>query len=521
MRNLKLALTIFIVLGSLSLFVGCEKEVEEMADLQFQISNVSDQLIKKSVNLKSENVTIPIEDIPCSNHRASYVEVTIDGSIYTAGTFYIIEGGHEVLYTQTFPIHPGNHTVQDFKVFYDGGTPDLKSDDVLISATPHSGSDFAKYVNNPLTFDLTVVVDQKTPFAMEVVCYDDDFAVNFGFAYAGVTEIKVHGLNFFGDFCIKNKADYEASLYATQSNWAVLNGSYYDAPAIARIELWHKKDAGDWIHEEDFENSSDGETIKVIYDDHKQVLDSIELKLYVYVKLGHDYGYKYFMSILLKDDEKPAQTTDPNPPYGKTTYYALGGCAINPDYELPGYMTLPETATYKIVGDHSPGSMGGYVDAQLSNIEPYYEIGNGLYDSYCANHLIPITKDIEYDMDVYSSLYLEQIPAYARSEQWAKINWLINHIGLPGSENLYGNYSWSDFQGAIWLLEDTPWNGLALDGVPDMTSTMEQMAVDASSNYDGYTIPPGGWACVIFIPTGTPPGEVTPSVQTMFIRIDP
>lgn len=504
-----------MALGLLLLF-SCDNE-EEMGSIQFCISNAGDIPIQKSANVNQ--TVVPIQDIPCSDLRPEYVEITIDGSVYTAETFYIIGAdGYESLYTETFPIRPGNHEVQDFKVY----STNSDGDPVLISATPHEGSSFEQYVTSPLNFDVTIVSDQKLPFAIDVVCYDANYAVDFGFAYTGVSTIEVHSYNFFGDFVIKNKTDYESSLYATQTNWDAIQGVYYDAPAISRIELWHKRDNGEWVLEQTEENSSEGETIeKIQYDDHGQVLDSIELKFFVYVKLGRDYNYKYFFSIFLKDDERPNETTDPNNSDAKTTYYVIGTSHQNPDYQLPGYMVLPETATYKIVGDHAPGSMGGYVDAELSNIEPYYEISNGTYDAYCASHLVNISIGVEYSMNVYSSLYLDEIPACAKSEQWAKLNWLINHIGLPGSENLYGNFSWSDFQGAVWLLEDTPWNGFALDGVPDVNSTMEQMVQDASANYIGYNIPPGGWACVIFIPTNTPMDAIVPTIQTTFIRVDP
>ena len=37
----------------------------------------------------------------------------------------------------------------------------------------------------------------------------------------------------------------------------------------------------------------------------------------------------------------------------------------------------------------------------------------------------------------------------------------------------------------------------------------------------GYKVPPGGYATIIFIPVGTLPNAPSPTIQTMFIKLDP
>jgi len=505
----------FIFLILLAIFSGCKKDEEDQG-VQFRIANVAD-LTQKSVGLKSALTIPPIEEIPCSPYRASYIKVVIDGAEFIADAFYIMEGGDEILYTNTLPIPAGDHEISDFSVWYDNGA----GEDILLSATPHEGSGFAQYVAKPLNFRFTSYADRKTYVGIEVVCYDDEHAADFGFIYFGVNEIALHGLNFFGDFCIKKKSDYNGSRYAQQYDWGSAPGEYIDVPAIAKIELWTKVDNGPWTkNDEDFYNSDQGETIKVIYKDSKTKTDSVELKLFIYVKEGANFDYRYFYSWKFKDDEKPLQTADGHG--GLTTYYCLGSCTPSANYILPAWVTLASTVTYTIVGNTAPGSLGGYVDAQISGAGAGFEFGDGIYASNCADHTTSIQIGVPYEMDVYSSLYVEEMPVFARKSQWAKINWLINHIGLAGTDNSYPGYTWADLQGAIWLLDEpTPWNGAALAGVPAVTPMMTRMASDATANYNGYSIPTGGWACVVFIPHNTDPGALAPTVQTMFIKVDP
>lgn len=519
-----------VILAFFVLFLtaGCNKDKDDgMIDVQFKISNANDDggISMNATNQKSGNLkSIPIEEIPCSSYRVTYVKAVIDGVTKKVTTFYNMENGLEMLYTNTFPLVPGDHVISDFSLWYDNGTPTNESDDILLSATPHENSLFAEYVGAGYTVDhqFSVVVDEKAFIDMKVVCYNEEQAVNFGFSYFGISQTKVYDLNFFGDFCVKNKKDYNGSLYSEQNNWNSVSGNYYDGPAIAKIQLWQKKDAGPWTFIKEESNSSQGETIGIQYGDEPNVLDSIELRLFIYVKTGTTYSYEWFYTWKLKEGEFPLQTVDPNPPYGKTTFYSLGSCGAGwSNYEFPGWQTLPPTCTYTIVGNYAPGSLGGYVDAQLSNIDDGYEIGNGVYDSYCADHNTTINVGTPYNMDIYSSQYIDELPAFARTSQWPKINWLINNVGFPGTGDLYPGHIWADLQEAFWLLEPTPWNGIATGGVPDASSIARQMAADANANYSGYQIPVGGWAAVIYIPHGTPGDATTPSIQTMFTKVDP
>ena len=118
-------------------------------------------------------------------------------------------------------------------------------------------------------------------------------------------------------------------------------------------------------------------------------------------------------------------------------------------------------------------------------------------------------------MDVYSSLYQDQLPLFAQGGKWNKINWLYNHL------DWYPGYHWYDIQGFIWLYDANPWNGQPLSGVPALTALSQQMKADADTYGASYSPLPGGWAAIIFVPAGTPHNATTATIQTMFIQVDP
>ncbi len=500
-----------IALILFSVFSCKEKnDFESEIEVAFKVTNLSE------VSLKSASSINP-EEIPCKPYLANYVKLVINGTEHKVGAFYIVENGYEILYTNALRLSPGDYSISSFTVWHDNGTPNNEADDIILSATPNANSFLAQYVDNPLNVDFSVHSDRKTYVDIDVICYNDEQAADFGFFYAGVSEITVQSLNFFGDFCMKKKSDYVGSLYEQQVDWSSAPGEFYDAPTIAKIQLWKKVGNGDWVHEADFSNSEQGESIKVIYSSHKTRTDSIMLKLFVYVRIGTQFDYKHFHTWKFKDNEKPAQFVDNSG--GRTTYYAIGSCSPDANYIFPGWVSLPPSVTYQIVGETAPGSLGGYVDASLTNTGAGYEFGDGLYRSFCADHTKEIVSGTKYDMDVYSSLYVDHMPVFARSFPWEKINWLINHIGLPGSNNLYPGHDWDDLQGAIWLLGG--WNGQAHGGVSNMTPIAQQMASDANANFIGYIIPTGGWAAVAFIPAGTSSQAASAVIQTVFIEVDP
>ncbi len=489
---------VFLALMILALVSGCKKDEEATPQ-----SNGSEEL---SFTIKPGKSVTGLKESDCFSEKASYVRATIlkAGNAladeYKINVFYI----GETPYTNTIKLAPGTYTLQEFILYNDNMTPNDPTDDWEMAAAPHTGSLYASLVGSTLTQNFIIEAFKKNVMTVELVCYDEAHYSNFGFEYFKLDQTVLREQYFFGDFCIKSIAEYTGSLYAQQSN-----GVQLDMPAIFKIEVYQNGvlkatyDNAAWLGE--------GQPLKVVYADNLNTVDQFVLKLYILVRQGTQFNYVYFHDFTFSDDQKIAAGTD------GVVDFALGNCVPDADLIIAPWMNLPPTATYKIVGQTAPGSKGGYVDAQLTNIPAGYEIENSTVASWCGDHQVVINTGQSYNMDVYSSLYPTLLPTFAKTDKWAQINWIMNHL------DWYPGHAWDDLQGAIWLFDTPAWNGVARSGVRNLSQLQwaQKMHDDAVLYGDDYRVPPGGWACVIFVPVGTAPNAPTPSIQTMFIKVDP
>ena len=492
-----MAIMLVFALFSLTTFNSCKKDimpVQQEQDVTFNLNTVSD-----NGGLKSSNVT-------CVDLPASYVKYKLGSDDFKSIPVFYING---IPWTSSIKLNSGTYSLKEFLVYNDNNTPTNLTDDILISATPHEGSDYASYAKNgALDKTFTVSTDLKNEVKIDIVCFIPENFTNFGFAYFQMNELTIRQIWFFGDFCIKGKEDYTGSLYAQQTNWGSGTG-FIDAPAIFKVEVWKNG-----VLQNTFANSAQGEKLGVTYGDYKLQADNFEFKLYILVKQGSSFVYSYFKSWTFTDISNIPEGSD------NVTEFVLGNCYDPnnpPNLLLAPWMNLPLTATYKITA-WNPATLGGYVDAQLSNITPngnVYDLNNGTYASNCADHEVSINVGQSYPMDVYSSLYQDKLPLFAQSTKWNKINWLYNHLSW------YPGYHWYDIQGFIWLYDTNPWNGQATSGMPAVTALSQQMKADADTYGSTYSPLPGGWAAIIFVPAGTSHTASTATIQTMIIKIDP
>lgn len=481
---------------------NCKKEMKEQptlatqGELQFNINSV----FQNHGSLKD----LP-DTIICTEKPASYVMYKFVGEpLKRIPVFYI----GSIPWTNAIKLSAGAHVLEEFYVMNDNNTPTDFSDDILLEATPHVESVFAKYVTTPLLQDIYITVDKKLEFKIDVCCFKPAYYNLFGFVYFYVNEIIIREQCFFGDFCIKNKADYNESPYAEQTGWLGNPGPFIDVPAIFKIKVYRNDEL-----QETFQNSNQGEKLCITYADYKQQVDHFKFELYILVKQGPAFVYLLMHTWVFDDISNIEAGQD------GVVDFVLGNCydpANPPDLVMPPWMNLPATCTYQIPGSqYAPGVLGAYVDALLGGIPAGYEIHNGLYASWCADHETNIYLGSLYFMNVYSSLHPELLPPFAADGKWAKINWMFNHL------DWYPGYHWYDLQQVIWLYDNPPWNGVNHSGVPDLTPLATQIKADCDTYGVGYVPPPGGWATIIFIPTDTPPGAQYPTVQTMIIKIDP
>jgi len=319
-------------------------------------------------------------------------------------------------------------------------------DDFIIAATPESGSDYASFVTNPVTFSFNAVEFEKAQVYVEVVCFEPDEYELFGFNWFVAEEIMIREQCFFGDICVSDPDDYIGSLYENQSA-----GLQIDMPAIFKIEVWRNgEQTGVYGNEEWL---GEGQPTCVLYGDYLHYTDVFEFKLFILVKVGTGFDYVHFQTWTFEDDEEIEQGTD------GIVDFVLGSCFPDADWVFPAYMNLPLTVTYKII-EAAPGDLGGYVDAKLSDIPAGYDIFNGVWASWCFDHQTSIIMNWPYSMNVYNSLYPDQLPVYTATDNWDNANWLMNHL------DWYSGYEWYDIQGALWLMDDPQWNGGAMAGVP-------------------------------------------------------
>lgn len=487
--------TIFLLIVSFFVFfLGCKKEEElELFEVSFQVNDVM------SSQTKSGAVT-KVDTVICSGLRPDYVRLKINqGSFQDIPVFNV--GGF--WYTSSIKLAAGNHSIKEFLVYHNNNTPNNLGDDVLIFATPHIGSAFAGYVATPLEKNFQVFTDKKTELKIDVACYDPAVHTNFGFVYFQLNQLTIREQNFFGNFCIRNKSEYGGSLYSQQANWNLSPGPYIDVPAIFKVEVWRNG-----VLQNTFLNSAQGEKLAVNYGDYANTVEGFVFKLFVYVKTGITFDYILFKEFSFNDVSNIPQGND------GVVDFVLGGCydpSTPPDVIIPEYMNLPSTCTYTITAQ--PSTMGGYVDATLTNIPTGYILQNGVHASNCADHSTLIYIGVSYNMDVYSSLFPEKLPLFARGERWKKINWLFNHL------DYFGSYSWWDLQQALWLFDVPQWNGLPLGGVPALTTKAQEMYSTANLYGGDYVALPGSYVAIIFIPTGTPITATSGSVQTVFVQI--
>jgi len=242
--------------------------------------------------LKADDPTV------CSNPAADYAQIvirklgtTIDET-YTPSVFTV----NNVLYTQAVKLTPGSYEVILFTLMDNNDTPDNTSDDVIVRATPNTGSDFSVFVSATLPIPFTVAPFQKLEIPIEVLCFQATTFKEFGFAWFKPAEGTIRQKWFFGDFCTEYFDQFENSLYGPNPK--------VDMPAIFRIKVY-RDDNGDGIYEKDMGvfNNEDHYTID------NGVASALPLGINYIDRVDIEDRYRFvmelYMEITLDDNENP------------------------------------------------------------------------------------------------------------------------------------------------------------------------------------------------------------------------
>ena len=488
MKDFKFLKGLFLVAMIALTVASCKKDDTTIVDpsAEHEVNFSSTQMPKG--NTKASAAELDVQ----------YANILINGTNYTPQVYYL-DG---VAYTQGLKLPVGDYSVTQFLLMNDNNTPNDLTDDVIVSAAPESGSQYASFVGFPLDIQFHVEAFKKNEIPVEVLQFSAQEFDAFGFDWFTMIQTTVREQVFFGDLSLKHPAEYVGSLYEQQEN-----GLQVDMPAIFKIRVY-KND----VFLAEYDNESflgEGDVLHVAYPDSDNETDNFRFDLHIYVRMGSSFGYKYFHSWNFIDDEMIDNGGD-----GVVDFVLGNAISTTPDLLLAPYMNLPATTTYTITGSYAPGAEGGYVDATLTNVGTGYDYQGGTYASWCADEETSINVNVSYDMDVYSSLYPDILPAFAdNADNWARVNWIFNNL------DNYPGYTWGELQGAIWTITNN-WNGQAAGGVPDADAVVAQMVSDSQS-HTNFTPLPGGWAAVIFVPQGTDPNSNDPQLQTMFVQVDP
>jgi hypothetical protein len=219
----------------------------------------------------------------CTNPAADYAQIVIDEITYTPAVFTV----NNILYTQAVKLTPGNHVVTLFALMDDNGTPGVTTDDVIVRATPNTGSDFSVFVSATLPVNFTVAPFQKLEIPIEVLCFQETTYKEFGFAWFKPAEGTVRQKWFFGDFCTEYFDQYENSLYGPNPK--------VDMPAIFRIKVY-RDDDGDGIYENyiGIYNNEDNYTIV------NGVASALPLEIRYLDRVNIEDRYRFAMELYLE-----------------------------------------------------------------------------------------------------------------------------------------------------------------------------------------------------------------------------
>jgi hypothetical protein len=456
--------------------------------------------------LKADDPTV------CTNPDADYAQIVInkkgstDTETYTPSVFIV----NNNLYTQAVKLNPGEYEVAVFTLMDNSGTPDDTSDDVIVRATPNRGSNFSVFVSATLPINFTVAPFQKLEIPIEVLCFQETTYKDFGFAWFLTKETTIRQKLFFGDFCTKYFLDYAGSAYEHQTH-----GLQLDMPAIFKIEVYNNGNLVTTYSNESY--YGEGKPLSVKYSDIVNQVDNFEFKLYILVKIGETFGYKYMNSWFFEDAEEMDTQIGTGPGPDGVYDFVLGNCnAELADYAFAPYMNLPESASMYVTLPNDDASRKGYLTMHFSNIGNGFDIANGNLDGFCFDRGTVIYTSTNYNVSVYSSLLPASVlPDRIKNKEWDRVNWLANHL------NQFEGYKWYELQQVLWKLEDPAWLGSSNAGVPgvsftEATSMAKKMLEAAVAYGDGFVPLPGGWAAVACINA-----DASHPIQTVFTIVDP
>ena len=525
MRKILLAFVAMTVI-----FTACKKEVPQapVADT-VEVEFVIDQT--DFGGLKSTDNVPLCNDLPWSYVKfIIHEETTNTDTPYTSEIIHMM-GGDEDGLTQVVKLPVKDpvsgvayvYTLTSFLVYSDV-LPIGPVGDVIVRAAPAeptagNPSEYWDLMTHKL--DLPIVVEgfKKKQIIIDVLCFEDVYYEAFGFFWFEMNDVRIEKQCFFGDVCTGKLADFEGSLYASQSQ-----GVQMDMPAIMKVEVL-KEDTLTGLFKiiKEFTNDTwqtpgEGDCMEVYWANDLSLEENFQFNLYVWLPFGNTFKWK------LIDDSQMAFTDDGvGLKIGDDGVidFTVGNCNIyGADYVYPAFMDIPDySVTFDMTLQNAapPRPHGAYVEALFYGIPAGFDISDGTYGGWCGDKAHTITAGITYKTRFINSI-LPLPTGFDRilQPELNKLNWLFNHLEdyFPGI-NLadFADYSGSGYSSTDWsIIQDAVWNITNTYGATGKAKTLSDAAISTFKPI------PGDYAAILMESEKL---DGSKNVQVLFIMIDP
>lgn len=451
---------------------------------------------QQEVTFSSEEISLDkIKNAQVSLLSCDYAIVGINQEVYKID-IYELDG---MLYTTALKLDPGDYTLALFMLMSNNSSPNDSIDDKIVYAAPMTGSDYASFVIHPAGSSFKVGSLNKVNVVVNVVLFNPDDYQKFGFDYSVLTQTSMRTQRFNGQFKPENKAIYYGSIYQQQTN-----GLQDVMPAIYRIDVYRNDQ---YITSYDNESAKGELPLEVNYPDSDYATDHFRFDLYLYVKSGDGFNYRFIHSWNFVDAGRLQTSND-----GMVHFVVGDPLAADVNYAFGPFVDVSFNCSLTIDYEMAPGSLGGYFNGVVASVNGNYALHNGTYPSYCGTDTISVNLGHVYQMRPISSLTPELLPAYTRdAARWNALNWLYNHL------DNYAFHNWDILQGAAWMILND-WDGNAHSGVSTANSIVLQMVSDAQQ-HQNFIPAYGQSAAVIFVPKTASLDDQIPAVQVVFMFV--